>query len=148
MKTQIEKLSLTHLVQLKEQLVLSTPTLLPKIKEALNLKNEEDAHLGLLEVLKFLTLISKYKKKLTPSLNVDLAWHEFVLHTRKYGVFCLENFGEFIHHTPGGNEEENEQRFKQTLALYKVEFGALVEPWWPTCGVQASACGSCQGEEI
>lgn len=35
-----------------------------------------------------------------PSQAVDVAWHEFILHTRAYQAFCLAVFGRFLHHTP------------------------------------------------
>lgn len=35
-----------------------------------------------------------------PSQAVDLAWHEFILHTRQYQAFCNRAFGRFVHHTP------------------------------------------------
>lgn len=35
-----------------------------------------------------------------PSQVVDDAWHEFILFTRSYQLFCLKTFGRFLHHTP------------------------------------------------
>ena len=35
-----------------------------------------------------------------PSQVVDVAWHEFILFTRKYDQFCHSAFGRFLHHTP------------------------------------------------
>lgn len=35
-----------------------------------------------------------------PSQAVDLAWHEFILFTRKYDHFCKKAIGRFLHHTP------------------------------------------------
>ena len=35
-----------------------------------------------------------------PSQAVDVAWHEFILFTRGYRVFCHEAIGHFLHHTP------------------------------------------------
>ncbi len=35
-----------------------------------------------------------------PSQVVNLAWHEFILFTRKYQKFCCSAFGHFLHHTP------------------------------------------------
>ena len=35
-----------------------------------------------------------------PSQVVDVAWHEFILHTRQYQQFCHAAFGRFLHHTP------------------------------------------------
>lgn len=35
-----------------------------------------------------------------PSQVVDDLWHEFILYTRNYEVFCQRAFGRFLHHTP------------------------------------------------
>ncbi len=35
-----------------------------------------------------------------PSQVVDVAWHEFILYTRKYELFCKKALGRFLHHTP------------------------------------------------
>jgi hypothetical protein len=35
-----------------------------------------------------------------PSQVVDAAWHEFILFTRNYEVFCRQALGRFLHHTP------------------------------------------------
>lgn len=35
-----------------------------------------------------------------PSQAVDFAWHEFILFTRKYQLFCQSAFKRFLHHTP------------------------------------------------
>lgn len=35
-----------------------------------------------------------------PSQVVDDAWHEFILSTRFYSIFCKKALGRFLHHTP------------------------------------------------
>ena len=35
-----------------------------------------------------------------PSKAVDTLWHEFILHTRSYEIFCRQAFGRLLHHTP------------------------------------------------
>lgn len=35
-----------------------------------------------------------------PSQVVDAAWHEFILFTRNYQVFCDKALGRYLHHTP------------------------------------------------
>lgn len=35
-----------------------------------------------------------------PSQVVDVAWHEFILYTKKYDHFCNKALGRFLHHTP------------------------------------------------
>jgi len=46
-----------------------------------------------------------------PSQVVDDLWHELILYTRHYQVFCQRAFGRFLHHTPavvlGGNRNDN-----------------------------------------
>ena len=57
-----------------------------------------------------------------PSQVVDDLWHEFILHTRNYDVFCRRAFGRFLHHTPatamGGERRSNE---------------GLRRCWWHCC---------------
>ncbi|MDO9104978.1 MAG: hypothetical protein Q7U57_08450 [Methylovulum sp.] len=35
-----------------------------------------------------------------PTQVTDDAWHEFILFTRSYELFCQKAFGRFLHHTP------------------------------------------------
>ena len=35
-----------------------------------------------------------------PSKVVDAAWHEFILHTQAYQLWCNSAFGSLLHHTP------------------------------------------------
>jgi hypothetical protein len=35
-----------------------------------------------------------------PSKVVDAAWHEFILHTQAYQIWCNSAFGSLLHHTP------------------------------------------------
>lgn len=35
-----------------------------------------------------------------PSQIVDEVWHEFILYTKNYELFCGRAFGRFLHHTP------------------------------------------------
>jgi hypothetical protein len=58
-----------------------------------------------------------------PSQVVDDLWHEFILHTRSYEIFCRQAFGGFLHHTPAaafgrGVQEDNT---------------GLQRCWWQVC---------------
>ena len=61
----------------------------------------------------FLTHLKSGKKFVSmPSQVVDDLWHEFILHTRGYHIFCKSAFGQFFHHTPaailnGGKRQSN-----------------------------------------
>ncbi|MEQ9438643.1 MAG: hypothetical protein RIG62_06325 [Cyclobacteriaceae bacterium] len=107
-----------------------------------------EARVLLREALRFLHLIAFYNRKLTPSLPVDLTWHEFILFTRLYAAFCQEHFGRFIHHHPGGKEQENQRNFQKTIQLYNLHWGPPEARIW---GAEAARlceeapCGSCLG---
>lgn len=45
-------------------------------------------------------LMAKGRMVSMPSSAVDAAWHEFILFTRGYQVFCRDVLGRFFHHTP------------------------------------------------
>ena len=57
-----------------------------------------------------------------PSEVVDDLWHEFILYTKHYQVFCRHAFGRFLHHTPavvlGSDRKRNE---------------GLRRCWWHVC---------------
>jgi hypothetical protein len=42
----------------------------------------------------------KKKGVAVPTPEVDEVWHNFILHTKLYGEYCLNTFGKFIHHNP------------------------------------------------
>jgi len=47
-------------------------------------------------------ICNKAKRRMVsmPSQVVDDAWHEFILFTRNYQLFCRKALGRFLHHTP------------------------------------------------
>jgi hypothetical protein len=45
-------------------------------------------------------LEAKGKFVAMPSQVVDDLWHEFILYTRNYELFCRRGLGRFLHHTP------------------------------------------------
>ena len=47
-----------------------------------------------------ITLMAKGRMISMPSRAVDAAWHEFIVFTRGYQIFCRNVFGNFLHHTP------------------------------------------------
>lgn len=57
-----------------------------------------------------------------PSQVVDDLWHEFILYTHNYELFCRRAFGRFLHHMPaavlGPNRQDN---------------AGLRRVWWHAC---------------
>ncbi|MBV1858533.1 MAG: hypothetical protein KUG77_08985 [Nannocystaceae bacterium] len=131
--------------ELAGDLLESQPILLDKIGAACEAEVPMVA-VGLTEVLRFINLTAYARQSLTPSPRVDLAWHEFILCTRPYVEFCDRWFGRMIHHDPGGSDQRNRDRFKQTMQLYNQFFGPPDPQWWgqPHPQVAVSNCGGCE----
>lgn len=75
-------------------------TLLERMMNALQRDRTETIQ-ACRELARFLVLKSLTPDRLVPPLHeVDLLWHEFILHTEPYCDFCQEHFGTYIHHRP------------------------------------------------
>lgn len=77
---------------------------------------------------RFLYLAAKAGHSVTPSDEVDQAWHLHLAYTRHYwGVLCGEILGTPLHHGPtaGGAVEGQRYRaqYRDTLASYRLHFG-------------------------
>ena len=57
-----------------------------------------------------------------PSQATDDLWHEFILYTRHYQVFCRQAFGRFMHHTPA-----------VVLGAEQRDNAGLRRTWWHCC---------------
>jgi len=83
-----------------------------------------------------------------PSEQVDEFWHNFILYTKKYQVWCFKHFGYFIHHVP---EEESTELavaahntdWKKTAALMRD----LYDVNWLNQHAEDGTCGSCHSLE-
>lgn len=78
--------------------------------------NKLTAEQAFTEVLKYLWLSKKHTLDLVENVNndnfpsqcimprsmreIDEMWHEFILFTEDYTNFCLQYFGEYMHHLP------------------------------------------------
>lgn len=73
-----------------------------KVKNKYPHLTDEDVDLVLMALREYFYICHKAKKKMVamPSQVVDVAWHEFILFTRAYELFCKKSFGYFLHHTP------------------------------------------------
>lgn len=57
-----------------------------------------------------------------PSQVTDDLWHEFILYTRHYQLFCESAFGRFLHHTPA-----------VVLGPDRQDNAGLRRVWWQCC---------------
>lgn len=61
------------------------------------------------EAKKWLWLASQQDESLfidKPLIIIDEMWHNFILHTRQYYDFCINNFKRLIHHSPTPKREK------------------------------------------
>lgn len=64
--------------------------------------SDEETHLVFKALRDYFWMCNKAKRRMVamPSQVVDDAWHEFILFTRNYKIFCSKAIGRFLHHTP------------------------------------------------
>jgi len=124
-------------------IVNNNPIIIDKIEKSCAIKPDR-AQLGLQELVRFLDLIFTSKKSLTPSLSVDLIWHEFILFTRVYVAFCEQRYGRYIHHNPDSSTKKNQTRFNLTLQFYHSTYGEPNPEFWEhEISSNKHQCGSC-----
>ncbi|WP_421726340.1 glycine-rich domain-containing protein [Bauldia sp.] len=90
------------------------------------------------EYRRFVYLACTSDHEVTPSREVDAAWHLHLTDTRDYwDRFCAEALRQPLHHSPPRDGEAEEQRLRDeygtTLALYRSEFAEQpdTEIWPP-----------------
>ena len=99
------------------------------------------------EYKRFLFLLLTLKHPLTPSEDIDTAWHLHLLYTKSYwDEFCATIARRPIHHLPSTGSPEDWEKFhrqyEQTLASYTAVFG---EPpprdIWPSTAKRFETAG-------
>lgn len=99
----------------------------------------DDARARFQETKKFLVLCASDRRKhYSPSVAVDAMWHQFILHSRDYFMFC-ELVGGYVHHQPSEKLETKETA--DTLAALRRKFEEIDEHYWEQ--QSASCCSGC-----
>lgn len=98
--------------------------------------SEEYALRVVTEYKRFVYLAVTLGHPVTPSDQVDQAWHLHLAYTRDYwDVFCPQVLGRSLHHDPtqGGDAERTKYKewYAQTLAAYVESFGHPPQDIWP-----------------
>jgi hypothetical protein len=98
--------------------------LFAKVKEKYPHLSQKDCELVAHGLRQFFLAHLKSGRKFVamPSQAVDALWHEFILHTKSYELYCRKAFGRFLHHTPAVVLTSNRQ--KNT---------GLRRCWWFAC---------------
>lgn len=81
------------------------------------------------EYCRFIILRAK-NNALSPSNDIDKYWHQHILNTKSYFLFCKRLVGVFVHHDPRNalDQEARKIRFANTLQEYDKIFGKIVYP--------------------
>ena len=82
------------------------------------------------EYRRFLFLACVCDHQVTPSIEVDEAWHLHMIYTRNYWeVLCRDTLGKPVHHGPtrGGRSEalRYDEQYQKTLESYEKYFGEV-----------------------
>ncbi|MEL6538087.1 MAG: hypothetical protein AAFQ98_21900 [Bacteroidota bacterium] len=100
------------------------------------------AHRVLMEYKRFMFLICVVDHPLTPSDQVDQAWHLHLLYTQSYWQdFCKKTLGREVHHGPTKGGQEEKDKFDDWYALTKSKYQDYfgVQPpsdIWPSATVR------------
>ncbi|MGP3963261.1 glycine-rich domain-containing protein [Nonomuraea sp. 3N208] len=79
---------------------------------------------------------------LTPSPEVDLGWHTFILDTHAYSQFCQRIAGRFLHHNPeepGGDKAAFVARLGDTIQAMRA-LGLTVDSELWLASAECSQC--------
>lgn len=100
------------------------------------------------EYLRFIHLAMAAGHPVTPSEQVDQAWHLHLIYTRSYWEkLCRDTLGRDLHHGPtvGGSEEDTKfvNWYRKTLESYQLIFGdPPPADIWPDPAVRFSDAGA------
>ena len=92
------------------------------------------------EYRRFLVLTQVAGHAVSPSPDVDEAWHLHLTRTAHYDAFCGALFGRFLHHEPARSGEGSRHRdmYRETLQDYHRAFGVDAPAvTWPAPGEPA-----------
>ena len=133
--------------EMARDIIRDNPVLTGKICLSAEVKMADVLPL-LSETVRFLNLIAYQEAQLTPSIKIDLAWHELILCTHFYQTWCDQHWHRYIHHNPGGDPNQHQRNFSTTIKLYRKYFGILPTEYWGHLG--GADCGNCSSinEEI
>ena len=93
------------------------------------------------EYRRFLVLTQVAGQAVSPSPDVDEAWHLHLTRTAHYTALCAALFGCFLHHEPAraGEGDRHRDMYRETLAAYRQAFGFRAPPvLWPQPGRPAA----------
>ncbi len=90
----------------------------------------KDAEQLVKEAKRMLYLSIVTDQAISPSVEIDDAWHEMLMFTRFYRAFA-DFIGGFIHHDPTPGPPDGGRLYAKTKENYEKQFGELPNPrYW------------------
>lgn len=81
--------------------------------------------------LAFLDVMGRTGEGLSPSRQVDPAWHTFMLHSAEYTAWCHERYGRYLHHAPNSRYRDP-STMVDVVAKIRAAGYAVDEGLWGT----------------
>jgi len=96
---------------------------------------ETEAMNAFTELKKFLFICGVTSERLSPSVELDGIWHQFILFTKDYMDFCTGYFNRIIHHFPdteftAETKKANNVSYTRAYEIAEEEFGSLNPDYW------------------
>jgi len=106
--------------------------IVPKlIEEGKGVFNQTNTDLGIRELKRFLSLMLLCDATHTPSAQLDIAWHQFIIFTKQYRRFCQDSFGGYLDHNPRlPTDPHKDGNFEHTLNCYRTHYGEPPAEMW------------------
>lgn len=103
------------------------PGLARKVRERYPHLSDAQVEMVIRELRNFfrVALAAKGRMVSMPSQAVDVAWHEFILFTKGYRLFCRQGLGRFLDHTPA-----------EYMATPDAARGGLRRTWLQACRLE------------
>ena len=103
-------------------------------------KQQSDINELIDEYLKFMRLMQLFPLlRFSPSGIVDQVWHEHILFTREYRIFCKKHFPKYVNHAPTvegysiATTSDDQRSYAYTLYFYALYFNSTPSTvYWPT----------------
>jgi hypothetical protein len=129
---------------LEEILGYKNSRVIERYEDELNLSGEE-AETLFRDVLLFLYVCgtTDRKSEITPTKAIDEGWHEFIMFTKDYGIFCKEYFGIFIHHNPFTRSDRASGRGSPMKVAIDLAEKASSKPLSKNWDASVTAVGEC-----
>ncbi|MFJ2402100.1 hypothetical protein ACIOUE_12445 [Streptomyces xanthochromogenes] len=107
---------------------------------------DEMGERGVNQLVAFLATSSVTEERLTPSLRVDLFWHQFLKRSVQYLTFSRALGADYIHHVPddsegGADPQAGRAAMKATTAAITAAGFTVDAEFWP--GMGAADCSQC-----